>query len=141
MTINSPVGWDGGDPGVISGRADTIISGGQPVGISGAVDVVNASGVISFNPDADIVFSVAVAYASGAAFVGLATQTVASGAVISVATKGAFIVRAADTVTVSQDVASTGDADGFVTSATAGQKAGRALTGATSGAHFVMLLR
>ena len=51
----NPVGYDGGDPGIITATCEATISGGTAVSVSGAVNVVNASGLSSFDPVSDMV--------------------------------------------------------------------------------------
>jgi len=91
MAVN-PCGYvnltDGGAPRIITGYAKEIISGGQLVGASGDAGVVS-SGAASF-VTSDIEFF----HTTGSGnFVGVALNTVESGAVISVATRGSFILE------------------------------------------------
>lgn len=106
-TAGNPVGYvpvmDGGNPRIISGRAAGAVSGGALVYASGAANNVS-SGTNSF-VTSDIAFLTA---ASGGNFTGVALQTVASGAVLSVATRGAMILLADGTVTASNVVSTAG---------------------------------
>ena len=91
MAVN-PNGYvniaDGGTPRIITGYAMEVISGGQLVGASGAAGVVN-SGTQSF-VTSDITFF----HTTGSGnFVGIALCTVASGAPLSVATRGQFLLE------------------------------------------------
>lgn len=91
MAVN-PNGYvniaDGGTPRIITGYAMEVISGGQLVGASGAANVVN-SGTQSF-VTSDITFF----HTTGSGnFVGIALHDVASGASLSVATRGQFILE------------------------------------------------
>lgn len=90
MTVN-PNGYvsitDGGAPRIITGYAKEIVSGGQFMGASGAAGVVS-SGADSFGPT-DIEFF----HTTGSGnFVGIALFDAVSGAVLSVATRGSFLL-------------------------------------------------
>jgi len=90
MTVN-PNGYvsvtDGGTPRIITGYAKEIVSGGQFMGASGAAGVVS-SGASSFAPT-DIEFF----HTTGSGnFVGIALHDAVSGAALSVATRGAFLL-------------------------------------------------
>jgi len=91
MAVN-PYGYvnltDGGAPRIITGYAKEVISGGQLVGASGAAGVVS-SGADSFAAT-DIEFF----HTTGSGnFVGVALHDVTSGAAVSVATRGMFILE------------------------------------------------
>ena len=135
--IGNPVGYvpvaDGGNPGIISGRARAALSGGTFAFASGAADVVS-SGLNSFDPTTDLLFANG---ASGNQWTGIVTQSAASGASVSLATKGKILVLAENTVTAGQSV-STGGANGVLNGATAGQAIGRVLTSATSGGFTII---
>jgi len=96
MAVN-PLGYqnltDGGTPRIITGYAKEIISGGQLVGASGAAGVVT-SGAASFaSSDIELYHIVDVTDGAGAAtFVGVALHDVASGAPLSFATRGSFLL-------------------------------------------------
>ena len=96
--IGNPNGFvpvfDGGVPRIVTGYARENISGGTFVFGSTAANVVS-SGLSSFVAS-DIKFCT---NASGLAVNGIALHSAASGAVISVATRGVFIVLADGTVT------------------------------------------
>jgi len=77
---------DGGCPRIISGYAREALVPGNLVAASGATGVVS-SGASSFAA-ADILFVTG----SGAMFNGVALNTAASGALVSVATRGMFIL-------------------------------------------------
>jgi hypothetical protein len=97
MTVNS-LGYqnltDGGTPRIITGYAKEVISGGQLLGASGAAGVVS-SGLSSFaSSDIELFHIVDVTDgASSPNFVGVALQTVASGAPLSFATRGSFLLQ------------------------------------------------
>lgn len=134
MAFN-PVGYDGGDPGIITAMATATISGGTALSVSGATNLVNISGISSFVPEDDM-----IAVAAGSEnFIGFATQTTASGNPVPIATKGAFIVLADGGVTVGQPVKHNGSTK-FEGAVTAGQVVGKALTGAGSEGYFVLKL-
>jgi len=90
MTVN-PNGYvpitDGGTPRIITGYARETITSGQFCGGSGAAGVVS-SGADSF-ATSDILFNVT---AGSGNFIGLALHDAASGASLSVATRGAFLL-------------------------------------------------
>jgi predicted RecA/RadA family phage recombinase len=90
MTVN-PNGYvciaDGGTPRIITGYAKEVISGGNFCGASGAAGVVS-SGTDSF-ATTDLQFFVTTGSMN---FVGIALNTAASGAPVSVATAGLFLV-------------------------------------------------
>ena len=97
MTVN-PLGYqnvtDGGTPRIITGYAMEVISGGQILGASGAAGVVT-SGTASFvSSDITLHHIVDVTDGAGAAnFVGIALHDAASGAPLSFATRGAFLLQ------------------------------------------------
>lgn len=89
MSVN-PNGYvpitDGGTPRIITAFAKEIISGGQFVGASGAAGVVD-SGTSSFkSTDIEVYLT-----AGSGNFIGVALDTVISGAVISIATRGSIL--------------------------------------------------
>jgi len=90
MTVN-PNGYvclaDGGTPRIITGYAKEVISGGQFVGASGAAALVS-SGADSF-ATTDLQFYLT---AGSGNFVGIALNDAASGAAVSVGTRGLFLV-------------------------------------------------
>lgn len=106
-TAGNPVGYvpvvDGGNPRIITAYAMEAISGGELVFASGADGVVS-SGLNSF-VSTDITVA---AQASGAQFMGVALQTVASGAAFGVCTQGAMILLCDGTVTASYPVQTVG---------------------------------
>ena len=135
MAFN-PCGYDGGDPGIITAMAEAIVSGGTAMSVSGATNLVNISGISSFDPEDDM-----MAIAAGSEnFIGFSTQTTASGNPVPIATRGAFFVLADGGVTVGQPVKHNGDSK-FEGAVTAGQVVGKALTGAGSEGYFVLLLK
>jgi hypothetical protein len=129
MAVN-PLGavqvYDFGKPKVITGYAREVISGGQFVCGSTAAGVVT-SGLASFTQD-DMKFFVA---ASGNVVNGIALNTAASGALVSVALDGVFIVTSAGTIVAGAGIGCNG-ADAVLTNAQANGQIGRALTGAGS---------
>lgn len=139
MVVN-PAGYvpiyDFGSPKLVSGYARTAMSGGALVFISGAGDTVS-SGANSFVPKADLLFTTV---ASGNLFNGIATQTAASGASVTVAVEGVAIITANGTVTCGQTVLCDGN-DAVANGTTAGTVIGRALTTATSGGFALVHFR
>ena len=94
---------DGGCPRTVTGYAKEYISGGAFVMCSGAAGVVNVSGLSSL-ATTDIQFAIA----SGAQFNGIATHAAASGAPITVASAGMFIVGCEVAVTAGYPVLANG---------------------------------
>lgn len=126
---------DFGAPKVLSGKAKEIISGGQYVFTSGATGVVS-SGADSF-ATADITFAAA---GSGAQFVGIALETVASGALLPVAVEGLFILDCSATVNNGEMVVTDGD-HAVEAGVTAGAVIGRAYTAGASGGFAVVHIK
>lgn len=127
--IGNPVGYVpvfGDDPRVITGKAAAVISGGTLCIGSTAAGAIS-SGLNSF-VTSDIAF---VNNASGLEFTGVALHDAASGATLSVATRGAVIALCEGTVTAGRTVI-TGGANGIVNGVTAGTVVGKALTSAGS---------
>jgi len=96
MAVN-PFGYqpifDGGAPRVITGYAREIVSGGQFLGASGA------AGVVSSGTDSFVTSDIELALTTGSGnFVGIALHDAASGAPVSVATRGTFLVEAGETI-------------------------------------------
>ena len=96
MAVN-PYGYvpltDGGTPRIITGYAKEVISGGQLVGASGA------AGVVSSGADSFVTSDITFFHTTGSGnFVGIALHDVASGAPLSVATRGTFILEVSGTV-------------------------------------------
>jgi len=133
--LGNPVGYvpvfDGGNPGIISGRASVNLSGGMLVFASGAAGAVS-SGLNSF-----VTSDVAFAVASGNAFTGVVTQSAASGTSVAVATKGKVILVADGTVTCGATVICIG-ANAVQDGTTAGVVIGRAVTSAASGGFAII---
>jgi len=93
----NPIGFvqsnDFGNPKVLTGTAREVISGGQFVGVSGATGVVS-SGLSSY-ASSDIAFYVADAAEN---VVGVALNTVASGADLGVAVDGVILAKCGGSV-------------------------------------------
>lgn len=135
-TQGNPVGFepvmDGGNPRIITAKAAGAISGGALVYASGAAGNVS-SGANSFSADDIAVLT----NASGANFTGVALQTVASGALVGVATRAACILLSTGTTTAGTTVI-TGGGNGVLTGTTAGHVLGRAYTSAGSEGYAVV---
>ena len=86
--------WDGVAPKTITAYAGSAISGGNLCWISGGLDVVS-SGANSY-VTSDLVATLG---ASGGQFTGVALHNAASGAPVTIATEGTFILECAGTVT------------------------------------------
>ena len=137
--VTNPAGYqpilDFGTPMIVSGRARVAISGGEFLSISGAADVIS-SGANSFNPVTDFLFNNG---ASGTNFVGIATHNADSGASISVAMGGVFLVTCSDATVASDSVQANGG-DAVVAGVVAGKVIGKALTGAGSEGFLALKL-
>ena len=141
--IGNPAGLvqilDGGVPRTITGVARATLSGGVFAFVSGAADLVS-SGTNSF-VTADLPFA---GNASGLWVNGVVLQTAASGAPVTIVTRGTIIALACGTVTAGAPQVVTG-VNG-VTDVTTGSVAnteyavGRALTSATSGGYAIVSL-
>ena len=83
---------DGGAPRIITGYAKEVISGGQLVSTSGA------AGVVSSGADSFITSDIQFFLTTGSGqFVGIALHEAISGAPVSVATRGSFILEVSGT--------------------------------------------
>tara|TARA_Y100000310_G_scaffold285517_1_gene309040 strand:+ start:2859 stop:3305 length:447 start_codon:yes stop_codon:yes gene_type:complete len=139
--IGNPAGFvpifDGGNPRIIPGAANTVISGGCLVTASGVTGVVS-SGTNSF-VTADVKF---VTNASGTQFTGIALADTASGSTLGVATRVAALVLADGAVTAGTVVGVAGV--NAVRTIPVGSTVvgnvpiGRALTTATSGTYCLI---
>lgn len=140
--IGNPAGFQevsNWDPRTFQGTAKENISGGVFVFASGADNVVS-SGANSFvTSDVQLAMD-----ASGAQFNGVALQYAASGAAVTFATQGLFLLVANGTVTAgypvqcdgNNSVANTGSAT--IAAGTFGKSIGRALTSAASGGYALV---
>jgi len=80
--------FDGGAPRVITGYAKEAISGAWFLGASGA------SGVVASGTDSFVTSDIQLFHTTGSGnFVGIALHNAASGAPVSVATRGTFLVE------------------------------------------------
>lgn len=139
--IGNPAGFvqvlDQGAPSYVTGIARSNLSGGVWVFVSGAADLVS-SGTNSFVA-ADIQFA---GDASGTLVNGVVIQSAASGAPVTVLTRGVIIALADGTVTAgaAQVVAGVNGIRDMSTGSLATTLApvGRALTGATSGGYALI---
>ena len=143
MTVN-PNGMvciaDGGVPRIITGYAKEVISGGQFVGASGAANLCS-SGADSFaTSDLQLYLT-----AGSDNFVGIALHNAASGASVSVATRGLFLVPVSGDIVLAgkivgcsnlSDVIALGSAT--TSYAAAIGKIGRALTTGSSGQYVIL---
>ena len=130
--------FDGGTPRSVSGKVfKTTISGGTFCFQSGATGVVG-SGADSF-ATSDILFHNG---ASGTVFNGIALNTAASGALVSVATRGMFILPTDATVEAGTLVQCDGQQVQTVGSVAANLAAlrpiGRAVTAGASGGFLIV---
>lgn len=131
---------DGEVPRSFTGRARTVISGGQFVTVSGAANVVGST-VQNFIPGS-IVFDL---IAGGNYAVGIALHNVGSNGVLSVATRGVYIVTSADIISGGVGVYPfSGPVQGVksipIDISYSGTQVGRALTAAASGTNIWTLV-
>ena len=116
MAVN-PLGYqnitDGGTPRIITGYAKAVVSGGNLVGASGAAGVVS-SGASSF-ATTDIELYHLVSLTAGAKadnFVGVALHDAASGAPLSFATRGSFLLTVSGAVVLAgREVGAVGESN------------------------------
>ena len=146
--IGNPLGYvpvfDGGDPGIVTGNTEAVVSGGAPVYASGAAGAVG-SHTESFAWN-DIHF---LTGASGNLFNGVAIATAGSNTPVSVATRGVIIGKAAGTITGGTGVkvnaggfVSAGSAkDANVCNAWGADIVGRALSAAGSDSYALIQLK
>jgi predicted RecA/RadA family phage recombinase len=143
MTVN-PNGYvciaDGGTPRIITGYAKETISGGQFVGASGAATLVS-SGTDSFNTT-DLQFYLT---AGSGNFVGIALADAASGAAVSVATRGLFLVPVSGTIVLAGNIVGCSDKSDVINIGSAAlgysaaiNKIGRAYTTGSSSDYIVL---
>jgi hypothetical protein len=143
--IGNPLGavpiFDFGVPKTITGYASNIISGGAFVFASGAAGVIS-SGADTF-VTSDLLFS---SPASGGQFTGIAMHTAASGAPITVALDGVFIVGTNGTIVAGTEVGTDGQncvcplGSKTMTAYSQIETIGRALTAGASGTAAYVLL-
>jgi len=143
MPIN-PLGaviiFDGENPRIITGRARTVISGGDFVVVSGAANAVS-SGADSF-VTTDIVLDI---INNSNHVNGVALHNAGSNTNVSFATKGAYIVRSADIISGGVGVyAFSGTNQGVksmpIDISYSGTQVGRCLTPAASGTALFTLV-
>ena len=142
MAVN-PLGYqnitDGGTPRIMTGYAKEVISGGQLLGASGAAGVVS-SGTSTFATTDIELFNTT----GSLNFVGIALHDAISGAPLSFATRGAFLLEVSGTITLAGEKVSCNQDDevinaGYsVVNGQGGQIIGRAWT-TGSEADFVVV--
>lgn len=132
--------WDGESPRTFTGRARTVISGGEFVVVSGAANVVS-SGADSF-VTSDIVVDILndSDYCNG-----IALNNVGSNGLVTVATRGTFISRCAGIISGGLPVIPfSGTLQGVLAGHTtidySGNVIGRSITAAASGPNNYLLL-
>ena len=124
---------DGGNARTFSAKARSDISGGAFVFCSGANNTVTATKEGFVTSDVEVATD-----ASGAQFNGIALQSVSSGNVVSVVSRGTVIVQANGTVTAGYPVQCDGNnsvanlGSATIAAGTFGKGIGRALTSAGS---------
>jgi len=109
MAVN-PLGYqnitDGGTPRIITGYAKEVISGGQLLGASGAAGVVS-SGLASYATTDIELFNTT----GSGNFVGVALHDAASGAALSFATRGSFLLEVSGTIVTAGTLVGCNDDD------------------------------
>lgn len=142
-TMGTQVVWDGETPRTYTATAAEVISGGEYVVCSGATSSVGSA--LNTLADGDIVANLVTAAAEGVELInGICLNTAASGARVTIATKGAYLVQAGGSVLVGtaiealdeeliQSLSSGAVPTGMHTRVPGGKKIGRALTGGVSG--------
>ena len=142
-TMGTQIVWDGEVPRTFTATAAEVISGGEYIVCSGATSSVGSS--ISTFADGDIVANLVTADAVGVEKInGIALNVAASGALVTVATRGAYLVQAGGSVLVGyaieamdeeliQSLTSGTVPTGLYTRVAGGKKIGRALTAGVSG--------
>ena len=142
-TLGLVVLGDGENPRTFSGRARTIISGGDLVFVSGAANPIG-SGVSTFSTS-----DVVVTLIEDSDFCnGIALQTVGSNEVVTVARRGDFIVRSAGIISGGQTIIPISGGTGFLPAVGAGNisisysgtEIGRAITASASGTSLYTLV-
>ena len=131
--------FDGGVPRSFTGRAREVISGGQFVTVSGAANVVGST-VQTLIPGSIVVALIGdTNYA-----VGVALHNAGSNEVLSVATRGTYIVTSADVISggaalypINGTVQGVGHVP--INISYSGTTIGRALTAAASGTNLFLL--
>jgi hypothetical protein len=140
MAVN-PYGYvpltDGGTPRIITGYAKEVISGGQLVSTSGATGIVS-SGADSF-VTSDLQFYHTIGSGN---FVGVALHDAASGGVVSVATRGTFILEVSGAAIPAGTLVGCNNADEVIVGSVAGGYGtwtiGRALTAGSEADYIVV---
>jgi len=127
MAVN-PLGYqnitDGGTPRIITGYAKEVISGGQLLGASGAAGVVS-SGASSFATTDIELFNTT----GSENFVGVALHDAASGAPLSFATRGSFLLEVSGAIVLAGNKVSCNQEDEVI-------NAGSSVVGAP-GTHII----
>ena len=140
MTVN-PYGYvsltDGGTPRIITGYAMEVISGGQLVGASGA------AGVVSSGADSFAASDITLFHTTGSGnFAGVALHDAASGAVLSIATRGTFLLEVSGVNVEAGLKVSCNDEDAIIAGSNAGLSVlghvGRALTCGSNDDYIVV---
>ena len=139
MAVN-PLGYqnitDGGAPRIITGYANEVISGGQLVGAYSLTGVVS-SGVDSF-ATSDIVLN----HSAGSGnFVGIALHDAASGAPLSFATRGEFILGVSGTAVAAGALVGCNDGDEVIAGSAAAALnniIGRTWTAGSAGGYAIV---
>ena len=143
MTVN-PNGMvciaDGGAPRIITGYAKEVISGGQFVGASGAANLIGSGADTFATTDIQLYLTL-----GSDNFVGIALHNAASGAAVSVATRGLFIVPVSGGIVLAGKIVGCSELSDVITlgSAALGYSAaigkiGRALTTGSTGQYVIL---
>jgi len=143
-TMGTQVLWDGEVPRTFTAVAAEVISGGEYVACSGAVAGAVGSSISSYDvTDTPVVLVTALA--CGVETInGIAINTAASGALVTIATRGAYLVQAGGSVIAGNAVEALDEElvqsltsgivpSGKFTRIPGGKKIGRALSAGASG--------
>ena len=149
MAVGNPLGavvlWDGENPRTFTGTAKEVISGGQFVFVSGAVDYIAVGSQAASYQDGDLTIKVCDTFGQCN---GIALNNAATNSLVTVATRGNFLVKSAGAVSggwlvqnagAGDTVVNAGDGTGGTNGSWAGI-VGRSLTNAASGEYCLISL-
>jgi hypothetical protein len=132
MAAGNPLGavpvFDGENPRTFTGIARETISGGELVFVSGPANAIGSAASSYATADLSVAKT-----AAATAVNGIALNTVTSGNLVTVATRGAFILKAGGSVNPGVAIQTIGDHVAVEESTTAENIIGRALSVASSG--------
>ena len=127
---------DGGAPFILTGVSEAVISGGQFIGAAASTAGLVGSGRDSYTTS-DIILKQA---ATGNNFLGIAMADAASGAELSIATRGFYIVAVSGTAVVGGDLVGCNSDSEVIQSVAGSDFIGRALVPASGGEFTILQL-